>query len=238
MAWLDGWRPALGDGKHSHLNGGVGLSGNAGTYEAGWDNTWNAWLATTSANWDTALACEANATWTSSAGGNENKPINCISWYEATAFCIWDGGFLPSEAEWNFAAAGGAEQRYYPWSSPASSTSIDCDRANYSVSYPSDSCVGGPNVAGFSSPDGDGRFGQADMAGSLWELTFDWYHVDYLMPCVDCARNNSTEQFPHRQIRGGAYSNAASAVRANGLRGSNLPESRDDTIGARCGRAP
>jgi formylglycine-generating enzyme required for sulfatase activity len=27
----------------------------------------------------------------------------------------WDGGFLPSEAEWESAASGGSEQRAYPW---------------------------------------------------------------------------------------------------------------------------
>jgi hypothetical protein len=34
-------------------------------------------------------------TWTSSPGNNELKPIVCANWYEAYAFCIWDGGFLP-----------------------------------------------------------------------------------------------------------------------------------------------
>src|SRR5580693_3178198 len=39
------------------------------------------------------------STWTEAAGTQENLPINCVNWYEAYAFCIWDGGgFLPSEA--------------------------------------------------------------------------------------------------------------------------------------------
>jgi formylglycine-generating enzyme required for sulfatase activity len=48
-----------------------------------------------------------------------------MDWYEAYAFCIWDGGFLPTDAEWNYAAAGGAQQRAYPWSNPPTSLTID-----------------------------------------------------------------------------------------------------------------
>jgi formylglycine-generating enzyme required for sulfatase activity len=53
----------------------------------------------------------AGLTWTASVGGNENLPINGVNWWESYAFCIWDGGFLPSEAEWESAAAGGDQQR-------------------------------------------------------------------------------------------------------------------------------
>ena len=68
-------------------------------------------IAPTNAN----LACsDSYATWTNTAGSQENLPINCVNWCEAYAFCIWDGGFLPSEAEWEYAAAGGSSAARVP----------------------------------------------------------------------------------------------------------------------------
>ena len=59
---------------------------------------------------EASLACDEKfKTWTDVPGDNEARPINCITWWEALAFCIWDGGFLPSAAEWNYAAAGGSD---------------------------------------------------------------------------------------------------------------------------------
>jgi sulfatase modifying factor 1 len=115
-----GYTPSHGSGKHAYLNGGKGLanSGDPGSYESGWDAHWNADIDPTNTN--LVLACASHyPTWTSSVGTQENLPINCENWYEAYAFCIWDGGFLPSEAEWEYAAAGGSQQREYPWGSAA-----------------------------------------------------------------------------------------------------------------------
>ncbi|MGH7297911.1 MAG: formylglycine-generating enzyme family protein, partial [Polyangiaceae bacterium] len=116
-AWANGagYTPPSGAGKHTHLNGGLGLVNvgappDAGTvYETGWIAT-NEIVPT-----DENLTSCTPSTWTTSAGSNENKPINCVTWEESYAFCIWDGGFLPSESEWEYAAAGGSEQREYPW---------------------------------------------------------------------------------------------------------------------------
>lgn len=51
----------------------------------------------------------------------DHKPLNCVPWEVMFAFCVWDGGRLPTNAEWGFAAAAGAEQRAFPWGSPAPS---------------------------------------------------------------------------------------------------------------------
>lgn len=45
----------------------------------------------------------------------DRKPLNCIPWHVLFAFCIWDGGRLPTDAEFGLAATGGSEQRKYPW---------------------------------------------------------------------------------------------------------------------------
>jgi formylglycine-generating enzyme required for sulfatase activity len=45
----------------------------------------------------------------------DRKPLNCVPWHVLFAFCVWDGGRLPTDAEFGFAAAAGNEQRQFPW---------------------------------------------------------------------------------------------------------------------------
>jgi formylglycine-generating enzyme required for sulfatase activity len=151
--------------------------------------------------------------------------MNCITWYESYAFCIWDSGFLPSEAEWNYAAAHGKDQRAYPWSSPASSQAIDTSYAVYNSAPLA--------TVGSKSSKGDGYWGQADLAGSVWEWDLDWYS-SYVPSCNNCAQLTPAS---YRMILGGGYySDAANLL--SSLRYSDVPTRRDPTIGARCARTP
>ena len=229
-AWDAGWRPAPGAGKHVQLNGGQGLadSGNVGSYEAGWDASWASNLATAKSAWDTNLSC-GGGVWTSAAGANEKRPIVCVGWYDVAAFCIWDGGFLPSEAEWNYAAAGGSEQRAYPWSSPSTSTTINDTLAVY---FCGASCSSTQNVG--SKPGGNGRWGQSDLAGNVGEWTLDWYGNTYSAPCNNCALTTGSSDRVGRG--GGFYSNASYQLASS--RGYDPPWFRHYDLGARCSRSP
>jgi sulfatase modifying factor 1 len=236
-AWNEGWLPNAGSGKHTHLNGSQGLvdvsaSAEAGVvYEPGWLASDDTYIAPTDSN----LGCPSPAgTWTNVVGTQENLPINCINWQEGFAFCIWDGGFLPSEAEWEYAAAGGSQQREYPWGSTDPGTMnlyaiYDCD-------YPSGSGLCGPpgsvsSIAPVGTTRlGAGRWGQFDLAGDVEQWTLDGY-AKYVNPCVDCAY---AAQACGRVFRGG---------HGNVDRSGLLPSERGffsslGSNGVRCARLP
>jgi len=203
---------------------------------SGWDSAWTASLAADTAELIAGFNCSSDTrwTWTDMPGANESLPISCVNWAEAMAFCAWDGGYLPTEAELNYAAVGGDEQRAYPWSSPPSSLTIDCSYANYmDGTY----CVSPPdgalNRVGSESPRGDGRWGQADLAGNVWEWTLDWLVTPYSNPCNDCAELTAGSG---RVFRGGIF-NYFSVWLRGGYRGLNSgPTGTDFNIGFRCAR--
>jgi sulfatase modifying factor 1 len=213
--------------------GGRTLGGAAN--QGGWQATWNGSLTANSTALTAALGCGTQgATWTSAPGANENLPINCATWYEAMAFCVWDGGFLPTEAEWNYAAAGGNEQRAFPWSVPASSLLLDCSYANFL--YYTNFCVlpllGSVNRVGSESPKGDGKWGQADLAGNVFEWTLDW-DAAYTNPCTDCADLTPSAM---RSLRGGDFGDPAINERTAYRGNVGTPNIRDSGVGLRCAR--
>jgi formylglycine-generating enzyme required for sulfatase activity len=231
-----GWMPPAGSGKHTHLNGGQGLvnSGSGTGYEPGWMTSDNSNIAPTSAN----LVCDPNyGTWTNTAGTQENLPINCVNWLEAYAFCIWDGGFLPSEAEWEYAAAGGDQQREYPWGAAAPGTASQY--AIYDCYYPSGSstcnAVGVQNVAPVgTAASGTGLFGQLDLAGNVWQWNLDWYVTSY-SSCTDCADTTASS---YRVFRGGSFNLDAPVLVPTVRYYFGPPAYRSSLVGFRCARTP
>ena len=193
---------------------------------SGWNAAWNAKLPADTAGLKAALRChDAYASWTDRPGANENKPINCLDWYTGFAFCAWDGGRVPTEAEWNYAAAGGSEQRYYPWSVPSASTTIDDGYAVY--------CGGTCKLLDVGSkPRGDGRWGHSDLGGNVWEWTLDFAGGAYPMPCDDCA---DLRAGPYRAFRSGSNDDIAATLRSS-VRHVYYPDYHG-VVGIRCARS-
>jgi formylglycine-generating enzyme required for sulfatase activity len=239
QAWDEGsgYTPEVGSGKHIHLNGGRGLadSGASGAYETGWlelyDNKLN--LANDS------LDCQTNqSTWTSVAGGNERLPMNCVNWFEAYAFCIWDGGFLPSEAEYVYAAAGGSDQRRFPWGS--TSPGRNSEYAIWGCYYPDGSgvCDGTlRNIAPVGTPKlGAGKWGHLDLVGNMIEWYLDWFSPEFTNPCSDCA---NLADGSGRAPRDGYYGTTdEKLLQASSRNNGFYPANRFQSYGFRCARTP
>lgn len=115
-------------------------------------------------------------TWTPNPGANERRPILCAPWPVAFAFCIWDGARLPTEAEWNYASAGGNEQRTYPWGQGP----LDLAHAVYAADQ-----FNTPTDVG-ALPLGVGKWGQGELAGNVAEFTRDHFVPLPQVPCNDC----------------------------------------------------
>jgi sulfatase modifying factor 1 len=216
--------PAVGTGAHPKIS------------SSGWTASWNQYLPADDTALKSGLSCNPTypqwATWTDTAGANEALPLACLNWYQVFAFCAWDGGRIPTDVEWNFAAAGGTEQRVYPWSNPPGSTSIDSTLCNYD-------CMG-DGVAGCTLPDilavgskplGDGRWGQSDLGGSLKEWVLDDVGV---LPstCTDCANLAGSQM---KVTRGGGFTQTSAAVQTD-TGGSGDAKNTDYDLGARCAR--
>jgi formylglycine-generating enzyme required for sulfatase activity len=214
--------------------GSSGINANV-SVDPGWNPIWGGafYMPQDQATFDSNVKCSSSA-WTNWTVGDDDLPMNCIDWYEAYAFCIWDGGHLPTELEWNYAAAGGSDQRPYPWSTSPTDMTID---PSYAVYAPA-AAVYAP--VGSTSPKGDGRWGQADLAGNVFEWVEDWYG-GFPATCTNCANLDwrIANQIPaYRLTRGGSAGDDASFQLTSRIWYWNVPSFRNDVIGARCARNP
>jgi formylglycine-generating enzyme required for sulfatase activity len=219
--------PSPSDGAHAKLPA------------SGWDASWNTNLVANTAALTSVIKCSSTfQTWTDTPGLNENRPMNCVTWYEAMAFCAWDGGYLPTEAEWNYVATGGDLQRAYPWSNPAKSLTLNASLASYGdlagncFGDGMPGCAPTDLIAVGTKPYGDGRWGQSDLTGNVWEWTLDWFGT-YPTPCTDCM---NLAPAMYRVLRGGGFDYDVEYLRA-GYRGIGIPSARDDSFGFRCARS-
>lgn len=123
-----------------------------------------------------------------------NHPAVCVTWNGARAYCDHFGYILPTEAQWEYAAAG-PEARLYPWGNDWIAARC-CNRDN----------VGplGRAVTVDALTAGVSWCGALNMAGNVWEWCADWYGETYYSqsPAVN---PSGPDEGLVRILRGGSY---------------------------------
>ena len=194
-----------------------------------------------------AGACEAPPSCPSQAdhASELSLPIACVDWEQASAYCAWAGGRLPTEAEWEKAARG-EDGATWAWGDRPPT----CFTANFrfSVGY----CEGGavevgryaePDPAGTDLADTRSAAGLLDVVGNVWEWTADWYDAGWYAdaPTTDppgperCRDQVGVElgDCRFKVLRGGGFNSTEDAT-GGAVRSYASPEVWDDNIGLRC----
>ena len=151
-----------------------------------------------------------------------NHPINCVDWNQATAYCAWAGKRLPSEEEWEYAAAGGSAQRKYAWGDAVPASQLCAEDEGNNVGRRSGTC----EVGAF--PAGDSKDGVHDLTGNVWEWTSSNWSIGY-------GDKNKVDESA-RVYRGGGWDSDFASHRRTTFRAGNHPTFRLDFLGFRCAR--
>jgi len=128
-----------------------------------------------------------------------DAPVAYVTWYQAGAYCAWQGKRLPTELEWE-AAARGADGNIYPWGDAEPT----CDYAHYGECNQVREAGTGPMAVG-SLEMGATEGGVYDLAGNMAEWTADWYDDDLYNKFVDGEMPIRPEAGRSKVIRGGSW---------------------------------
>ena len=176
----------------------------------------------------------------------DNHPVNCVSWQAAREYCQqWEGGDLPSDAQWEKAARG-TDRRLFPWGNEG----VSCDRANFDSNGPPNGEGGGIGAGCHHAIDpatwevgtipsaGDSPYGLKDMSGNVAELVLDCYNTDLVStcregPCVDPV--HTCDSGPYA-TRGGSAEDFVTRILS--VVAHSSPDSLSPEVGFRCAHAP
>jgi formylglycine-generating enzyme required for sulfatase activity len=202
-------------------------------WRAEWSETDGPWRATSE-----VLVGDLSAQGQSfDQGAPDDLPVRAVNWYVALAFCIWDRGRLPTEAEWAYAALGGKEDREYPWQTDLGDM-IDHEHALYSDEL---GMIMEPAPVG-SYPSGMGAFDHDDLAGNVIEWVADATRETLESSCNEPGDEGLDEheclergRADARVLRGGSFANVAVHLR-NVERSWSFADSGLPHVGFRCAR--
>ncbi len=135
-------------------------------------------------------------------------PINCVDWNEARAYCQQEGKRLPADAEWEWAARGGAKGWTYPWGNTEPGARA-CWKGEGKR-------TGTCPVA--THPTGVSPEGVEDLAGNVAEWTVGEDGAEY------------------QPLRGGSWFFASPAILTATFSGSDPVSNRRSFTGFRCAR--
>ena len=128
-----------------------------------------------------------------------DHPVEQVNYYEVQEFLEKSNGQcrLPTEAEWEYAAKGGSDSRYY-WGNMMDEAYAWYEEEAGKTTHP----------VGQKLPN---QYGLYDMMGNVWEWTDDWYEPYYHIREKKNPKGPETGKF--KVIRGGAFDSSAGALR-------------------------
>ncbi len=155
-------------------------------------------------------------------GGPAEHPVVNVSHVDATAYAEWAGLRLPSEAEWELAARGGAGGRF-PWG----------DNWKPPLANAGGRRGGTTAVRSLGTENG---FGLWDVAGNVLEWCADWYHAEYYAAAPNIEPIGPA-QGTTRVLRGGSWRREFLTCRLS-ARFHDAPDKAEDEYGIRIARGP